>query len=216
MSAPRTPKRWLLQAAGLAAALYLTLNLQCAHADSYPEDSVKAAFLYRFAGYVEWPRAALATPTFTIAVLGGQSVAAQLERLLPSHKIKNRPSQVRQIDAPAELKDAQVLYIGADYNGDLRSLIEPLASKPVLIVTDSDRGLSEGGTVNFLSIDRRVRFEVSLTAATRSGLKIGSELLSVAARVEGDRLRSGVSCGENALAGSCTPRVAIRSNDATE
>jgi len=52
-------------------------------------------------------------------------------------------------------------------------------------VTDEDHGLDEGSTVNFMLVDHRLRFEISLTAATRSGLKISSELLSVAARVEG-------------------------------
>ena len=83
--------------------------------------------------------------------------------------------------------------ICADQSFGHRRFITSLAGRPVLIVTDEEQGLEEGSTVNFMLVDHRLRFEVSLTAAGHSGLKISSELLSVAARVEG-RLRSNADC----------------------
>jgi hypothetical protein len=179
----------------LVSAVGALVTAAVTHAeDQYAPDTVKAAFLYRFAGYVEWPGGALA-PQFTIAVLGADGVASELQRLLPDHVIQGRPAQVRVIKTPQEIDGAQIVYIGVRHSADTRAVVAAAGSRPVLIVTDDERGLDEGGAVNFMMVDRRVRFEVSLTAADRSGLKISSELLSVAARVEGARLRSSIFCG---------------------
>lgn len=182
-------------------------------AEQYSEDAVKAAFLYRFAGYVDWPDEALASPNFTIAVLGAEGVASELQQLLPNHPLKNRPTQVRKIASVKELGDAQVLFVGPAQADNARAAIAALAMRPVLVVTDEERGLENGSTVNFLVVDRRIRFEISLIAAERSGLKISSDMLSVAARVQGGRLRSDASCtplgGTRELGAVCAVRMTM-------
>jgi len=164
----------------------------------YSEDAVKAAFLYRFAGYVEWPATAASADSFTIAVLRADAVAEELERFLPGHQVGGRPVRVHVIKNIKELDDAQMLYVGPALQDNLHSLLAPLGKRAVLVVTDDEHGLERGGMINFLSVDRRIRFEVSLLASDRAGLKISAELLSVAARVEGGRLRSEAGCVSNA------------------
>jgi hypothetical protein len=154
-------------------------------------DAVKAAFLYRFAGYVEWPPELRDAPEFTIAVLGADGVADQLPLLVNGHAIGGRPARVRLIHELRELGSAQMLYVGRDQVGDLRGLIERIGRRPLLVVTDDERGLESGATINFLLLDRRVRFEVSLPAAERGELRVSSELLSVAARVLPSTVRTG-------------------------
>jgi YfiR/HmsC-like len=158
-------------------------------ADAYSADAVKAAFLYRFTSYIEWPSAAVEGPQFTIEVLGADGVATELQSLLASHTVKNLPVRVLSIKDPRELGDAQILYIGPGFRGDLHRVIGTLSAQPILTVTDSQRGLESGSTINFLPVEQRVRFEVSISAAERSGLSIGSEMLSVAARVSGGTLQ---------------------------
>jgi hypothetical protein len=181
-------------------------------AEPYREDLVKAAFLYRFTGYMEWPSEALQTGNFTIAVMGGTSVADELGKLITQHSVKNLPVRVRTIDAARQALDAQVLYIGPDYTGDVRALIQSLAARPILVVTDRPTGLDDGGALNFILVDRRVRFEVSLGAAHRAGIKVSSELLAVAARVRGSSLLSDPMCipqlEELPDWGTCEHRVA--------
>jgi len=183
-------------------------------AEPYSEDALKAAYLYRFAGYIEWPTPVSSSSIFTIAVLGDEGVAAQLERLLPGHLIKGRPAQVRVIRRLRDLENVQVLYVGRGYLGNVRMALESIGARPILTVTDDDRGLDEGSVINFVESEQRVRFEVSLTAAARSHLMISSELLAVAARVQGGRLRSEASCPPTAVAAwsdpRCTRRVARR------
>lgn len=156
--------------------------------DSFSEDAVKAAYLYRFAGYVEWPNQPLDAP-FVIDVLGSPAIARELQRLLPHHSIKNRAVQVREIHSVRELGNAQIVYVAAGHAQALRTLT-PAPGLSILLVSDEEGGLSAGSELNFLTINRNVRFEVSLTAADRWGLKISSELLGVAIRVLGSGRQS--------------------------
>ena len=175
-----------LQAATLGWIASLFAIAPPLHAEApYREDAVKAAFLFRFTGYIEWPEATLASGQFTAAVIGSPGVAAELSRLFTRYSVKNLPAQVRAIDTPAQATDVHLLYVGPEYAGSVRELIKAVGTHPVLIVTDEPNGLDEGSVVNFLLVDRRVRFEVSLPAATRVGLRMSSQLLSVAARVRG-------------------------------
>jgi hypothetical protein len=156
-------------------------------AESYSEDAVKAAYLYRFAGYIDWPADALADTPFTIAVVGAPGVAGELQRLLPAHPINKGIAQVRQISRVQDVGSAQILYVGRGHADFLRALKANGARRSTLLVTDEEGGLDSGSVLNFLTIDRRVRFEISVTAAERSQLKISSDLLSVAVRIHGER-----------------------------
>lgn len=178
--------------------------------DRAPEDAVKAAFLYRFTHYSRWPR-----PTegsFEIAVLGQTPVARELARIVEKRPIHNVPTRVLTYTSPQEITRPQLLYISADYAGDVRAVIRTWANEPVLIVTDRSDGLQAGGTINFFVADRRVRFEVSVSAAERSGIFLSSELLSVAARVIGAEARVDGYCDipQGQRNSSCLNLVAIQ------
>jgi uncharacterized protein DUF4154 len=154
-------------------------------AQPYREDAVKAAFISRFTGYVEWPATTFKGGEFLIAVLGAPQIADELQRLVADRPVKNLPTRVRKITTAVEAREAQMLYVGPQYSGNLETLTKDLGPRPVLIVADHPRGLDEGSIINLLLVDQRVRFEVSLLAAERAGLKLSSELLSVAVRVRG-------------------------------
>jgi hypothetical protein len=151
--------------------------------EQYSEDAIKAVFLYRFTSFVDWPAEPVPAAQFNIAVMNADGVADALRHLLPDHLIKNKPAQVRSIQHLRDLGDARILYLGAGSAADLAAIVAATAGHPVLVVSDMDRGLERGSTINFILVDRHVRFEVSLPAASRAGLKISSELLSVATRV---------------------------------
>jgi hypothetical protein len=181
-------------------------------AGSYSEDAVEAEFLYRFTGYVDWPPEALTDPQFTIAVLNADGVAAELEQLLQNRQVRDRPVQVRSIKTIRELSGAPMLYIGPAHRDELRHVISATAGRPVLIVTNEADGLDAGSMVNFVLIDQRVRFEISLDAAHSAGLKIASELLAVAVRVRGRRASSEAGCDEGgtpAYFASCTRQAML-------
>jgi hypothetical protein len=153
------------------------------HAAQFSADAVKAAYLFRFSQYVEWPGKADTSP-FVIGVSGAEDVAVHLERLLRGMTIDGRPAAVRRVTRVEELDGVHILYIGARAFGRTRTLRTRAIELPILIVTDDRNGLDGGGVINFIEVNRSLRFEISLNAADRSGLKINSALLSVAARVE--------------------------------
>jgi hypothetical protein len=183
--------------------MFASLGMMCVRAAEFTADSVKAAFLYRFASYVEWPDDAPAIGPFVIAVTGADDVASRLERLLVHKTVSGRPVEVRAVSRAQELDGVHILYVGDLAFARTRSLREAALTKPILIVTDNEHGLDGGGVINFTAVDRNVRFEISLVAADRARLKINSALLSVAVRVE-RRPQAATACRVR----SCSIRVA--------
>jgi hypothetical protein len=150
----------------------------------YDANEVKAAFLYHFGTYVQWPTQAAPTDPITIAVLGDAEVAAQLARFLPGRRIEGRPVEARTIARIEDLGDEELLFIGSAHNTRLAEITATIAMRPVLVVTDSPDGLEQGAMVNFQQVDERLRFEISLPRAEEAGLVLSSRLLSAALRVE--------------------------------
>ena len=151
---------------------------------AYSADEVKAAFLYRFGTYVEWPVVKPAGDPITIAVLGAPSVAMLLADYVPGRTIQNRPVEVRPIARIEDVRDSELLFIGREHSAMLSELVDALGSRPVLVVADAPEGLKHGAMVNFQLVDQRVRFEISLRNAKAAGLVLSSRLLSSAIRVE--------------------------------
>ena len=155
-----------------------------AHAQQAAEATVKAAFLYKFAGYVEWPDSALlpAGAPFTIGIAGADDIAAELERLVPGRTVLNRPVAVRRMKEGESPKGLHLLFIGrAEANP--RPMLRAAQQQGTLTVTETDRGLELGSAINFVHLDDRVGFDVSLDSAEKSGLRISSRMLAVARRV---------------------------------
>jgi hypothetical protein len=149
------------------------------------ERSIKAAYLYKFAGYVEWPDAAdSAARTLTIGVLESTEMADELARITAGREINNRPVLIRRLEIGDSLDGLHVLFVGAHDSERLESLLLPALELPILTVTESAGALSDGSVINFTIDHERVRFEVSLPAAVRSRLKLSSRLLAVAQRVQ--------------------------------
>ncbi len=159
-----------------------TLSIQAS--EPYSANAVKAAFIYRFPGYVEWPPESLQGPAFVIGVFGADDMLAELQKLPPDRFIQNLPVEVRKITTMKNLGETRLLYVGPGRALDARAAIMALDSRPILVITDEERGLASGSAINFLTVDRRIRFEVSLPAAEAAKLKVGSDMLSVALRLQ--------------------------------
>jgi YfiR/HmsC-like len=166
-----------------ATLFVLTGAFGTARAQQFSGDAVKAAFLYRFASYIEWPPDAPPGP-LVIAVAGADDVASQLDALLPRVTVRGIAPEVRRISRTAELEGVHILYVGPKSLSRTRALRAAALDRPILIVTDDEGGLDGGAVVNFFEAGRNVRFEISLIASDRARLKIDAALLSVAARVE--------------------------------
>lgn len=175
-------RRMALSLASIVLAGSATFSL--AQEPVYDVDQVKAAFLYHFGTYVQWPNDPPDTDPITIVVLGDDDVAAQLAEFLPGRRIQGRAVEVRPIRRIEELGDEELLFIGSAHNAQLEQLIASIGSRPILAVSDAEDGLDRGAMVNFRLSDSRVRFEVSLPRVQGAGLSVSSRLLSAALRVE--------------------------------
>lgn len=167
----------------LWAALLIGAGLQ-AHAQQVAEPTVKAAFLYKFAGYVEWPGGAFPAPDspFVIGAIGADGVAAELEKIVPGRTVDNHHVVVRRLKDGEPLKGVHLLFVGRQ-EANMRAILRAAQQQGVLAVTESERGLELGSAINFVMSEDRIGFEVSLDSAERSGLRISSRMLAVARRV---------------------------------
>jgi hypothetical protein len=138
----------------------------------------------RFIGYVEWPPSAFASPDspLVIGVAGAEGVLWQVAALARDRGGDGRPTVVRAIVPGDPLEGVHLLFVGAETILP-RGWLESARGNAVLVVTDSPRGLADGAVLNFVMLDRRIRFEASIPAAEDAGLKLSSRLLAVASRV---------------------------------
>jgi len=179
----RSPRTLLARCACLLLALAFSTG---ALAQPALEETVKAAYIYRFLEYVAWPPQAFRTPDepLVIGTTHNDGVTAELSRIVAERTVHNRKLSVvvvKQVDRDAPV---HVLYIPSDDAARLAKAAEVARQRPILIITDVNDGLEKGATINFVQSEGRIKFEVSLEAASRAGLTISSRLLAVATRVK--------------------------------
>lgn len=175
--------RLLFACASLLAASLLQQAQAQARIEA-SEASVKAAFLYKFPAYVEWPADAFASPAapFTFGVMGQDDVAAELERLVAGRQWSGHPIAVKRVNAD-NLKGLQVLFVGRGAADRIGTVVRAAQLPGLLVVTENEKGLAYGAAINFVLNEDRVTFEVAPEAAERNGLRISSRMLAVARRV---------------------------------
>jgi hypothetical protein len=144
------------------------------------ERTVKAAFVYKFLSYVEWPAAAAPGAPLVIGVVGADEFAAELAELVRGRTVNDHPIEVRRVRPSDPLTGLNVLFTGAAEQARLAALARAAAARGVLTISEGEDGLDRGSVINFVVIDGRVRFEVSLEAAERAGIRLSSRLLAVA------------------------------------
>jgi hypothetical protein len=165
------------------------LLLSCAVAAQPKEHEVKAAFVFKFLSFVEFPREALpANAPLVIGVAGADDVAVELEQVVAGRGVEGRRVQVRRLREGESPAGVHLAFLGRGEAARLRELQRAAPSQPLLIVCDWEGALEGGAVVNFLRGDGRVRFEVALDAAERRGLRISARMLAVAQSVRPARL----------------------------
>ena len=149
------------------------------------ERRVKAAFLYKFAGYVDWPAPAFrgGAEPLVIGVIGDDALADELERLVQGRRSAGRPVQVRRIESLQEPGNVHLLFLGRSHAHRIDEVVEAIRQRPVLLVSEAPGALRQGSMINFVIEEGRVRFEVDLDATQRNGLGLSSRLLTVARTV---------------------------------
>ena len=153
------------------------------------EYEVKAAFLYNFTKFVEWPPPAFAegNGALRLCVLGDDPFGRSLNAAVgEGEEVEGHKLIVMRADTLARAGGCQVLFVSRSERERLPQILAPLKSSPVLTVGDTKGFLDQGGIVNFILEGSKVRFEINPAAAEQAGLKISSKLLRLA-RIAGQK-----------------------------
>jgi hypothetical protein len=153
---------------------------------SKPTDyDVKAAYLYNFGHFVEWPAnvAPAQNESFTVCVLGQDPFGPVLDATLAGETIAGKRVAAKRISTPQESGNCQILFLSSAEDARLNATIKTLNKQAVLTVSDMPQFSQRGGMIQFVLEGKRVRFEVNLAAVQHAGLTLSSELLKVATTV---------------------------------
>jgi hypothetical protein len=162
-----------------------TAPVVLAQAEVLEEYQVKAAFLYQFTKFIEWPAEAFANANapFSICVAGADPFGNALNQLFQQKTVGQRRLEVRRSAHGEDLQGCQILFISASEHKRFPAILDKVKGSPVVTVSESDRFMQAGGAINFFLSEERVRFDINLEATEGTGLKFSSRLLSVARTV---------------------------------
>jgi hypothetical protein len=165
----------------IAASAVLVAGVSPARADASREYQLKAAFLYNFAQFVEWPADAFASgdAPIVIGVLGDNPFGGALEQAVRGKSVNGRGIQIRYYPSIESIDRCHVLFVSSSQRFNTAAVLQK-AGDSTLTVGDYDGFTRDGGLFRFLTEANKVRFEVNLDAAQRSRLKISSKLLKLA------------------------------------
>ncbi|TAK06616.1 MAG: YfiR family protein, partial [Candidatus Manganitrophaceae bacterium] len=187
--------------------IFLITLLLCAEAALPPaqaqpgsasEYQVKAAFLYNFAKFVEWPPEALPDDRpFVIGILGQDPFDGLIDEAVAGKTVRDRRIVVKRYSKMEDTIESQILYIGASEGENAIRIAKRIGRAPILTVSDADRFAEQGGMVQLMVEQNRVRFAINVAAVERAGLKPSSQLLKLARIVTGSGANRGVPVHED-------------------
>jgi len=167
----------------LAVLLFLPIFALQAAGQRASEYQLKAAFVYNFTKFIDWPGESVRSLTFQICVLGQNPFGSELTQLTDGKVIEGHPVQVLIVTNYHLARSCQVVFISASENAHMKEILSALRGRSVLTVGDSQGFVDAGGMIELLVEDERMRFQVNLHAANEARLKISAKLLSLAKAV---------------------------------
>jgi hypothetical protein len=144
------------------------------------EYQVKAAFLFNFSKFVQWPEEAFARKgsPFTIC-LAGDPFAGALDAIVQNETVDGRKVIVRRI-TEGGVQECSIVFVGRSEARHTAEIISAAGKSPILTVGESEDFIDKGGMIRFIERERRIRFQINTDAAERASLKISAKLLQLA------------------------------------
>ncbi len=164
------------------ACFLLALCIVNAYAESpsYEEYTIKAAFLYNFAKFVKWPKAADSSTDgdLTICILGSDPFGTLLDSI-QGRSLKGRRVVVKRVQSGVTLEPCDILFVSSSEEGRLGEILSTLNGSNTLTVGETEGFAELGGMVNLVLEEGNVRMEINVDAAEQAGLKISARLLKI-------------------------------------
>jgi hypothetical protein len=175
----------LVRRKALAAACALAVLASPLGAAPEPranEYEVKAAYLYNFAKFVEWP-AASGRDSFVLGILGRDPFGPLLDTVMAGKAVSGRRLAIRRVASLEDVEGIDMLFIASSEGARVAEILKRLEGVPTLTVGETDGFVGRGGMLGFRVMDEVVRFDVDLDQSSKAGLKVSSQLVRVARKV---------------------------------
>lgn len=169
----------LLNASLLCLTMFLPITwLWQAQAQEVPEYQLKAAFLYNFAKFIEWPQTAFkdSSASFVIGILGDDPFGENIN-FIKSKKVKNRNLEVKHFKNLKDLKTCQILFVSSSEKKQLPEIFNAVKDSTMLTVSDMDSFIESGGVIRFVLEGETLGFAINAEALKQAEFKISSQLL---------------------------------------
>jgi len=178
--------------AALLLAAHFLMAVSVIYADQSPtEYQVEAAYLFNLMKFVEWPDNPAVDPhgKWVIGIIGSTPIGDELTRLVEGKvegkNVLGRELEVKKFQVADNPRDCNILFVSESEQKRLPPIFATLRGSAVLTVGDMDHFIGEGGMVQFVVEDARVRIVIDVGAAGRAGLKVSSKLMWLARVVTG-------------------------------
>jgi hypothetical protein len=188
------PKRLKISLGGIGSWLLALVLLNGslgapAHPQAPSEYQIKAAFLYNFARFIEWPTESFKGEgePLVVGVLGDDPFGSILDQSLNGKSINGRQLTIKRLKWGQNLRDCQLLFICASEKKRLAQILDSLKGVGVVTISDLNNFCQQGGLIGFILEDNKVRFVINTDVAEQARLRISSKLLSLAKAVLGER-----------------------------
>lgn len=164
---------------GLAAACGALPGVAAWPAAPAGEYQVKAAYLFNFGQFVEWPAATFASPNapFVIGILGDDPFGNIIDDVVQGESLRGHPLQIKRFARPEAITNCNILFIGRSEAGRLERTLEALRGRHILTVTDFSGAQSDAAIIVLLTVDNRIRMRINVREARANDLVISSKLL---------------------------------------
>lgn len=170
-------------------AILASSSAPLARAQASPpnEYQVKAAFLFNFAKFIDWPASSFASPqsAFSICILGKDPFGRSIDDALQGKSIGDHAVAVLRVKDISEARHCQIAFAGVLESRNIAGILDGLRGTNILLVGEAGGFAASGGTIQFTLEENHVRFLINVDAADRAGLKFSSKLLALAKIVHG-------------------------------
>ncbi len=147
------------------------------HVDEY---GVKAAFIFNFLTFTQWPDTN--SQTINLCIYGEDYFGREIDRL-QQRSVNNAAINVVRLNEIEKVQACQVLFISRSAIGDLHSILAKTNKNPILTIADSPGAADKGVIINMSLVQNKIKFEINLVSAVQANLQISSKLLQLATQV---------------------------------
>ncbi|HEY7544552.1 MAG TPA: YfiR family protein [Blastocatellia bacterium] len=184
--APRRVRFFIAGACLWMCAALITTTMRSARAQSSPSEyEVKAAFLFNFAKFVEWPEDAFSDSSspIIICIVGHDPFNGVLDQTIGGKTVNSRPLVIKRLAYGQDARGCHIIFVCSSEKKRMAQILASFSGTSALTVSDMDDFAQAGGMINFVLENSKVRFQINSTAAARARLRISSKLLTLARKV---------------------------------